>query len=327
MARIMPAASSVIAIILWAVVGPLFQLVSQSQMQERLPAIALDASGGVALWDDSTSRAGHFIAPQPVADVMTLAEGPYRDAAAASMGDRSLILWLRNDDLYGQLVGSDGKTIGNPLYIGFVDSRHTQRMAIAASRDRFLVVWDIQSRMLGALIDPNGQILEYNIQMINGEYTRNLERVSVASNGSEFLVVWDVSTIEPWVTPCTLACAGEDRDVHALMVRGDGHPRPETETILAAGAGDPDVASNGRDYLVTWTRFGGGITAETISAGFASRSDPITITSAHDYGPHAAWDGTAYDVAWINADNGTSLAGDRVSTTGRLIEPIAMGRA
>jgi|GEM_PF-3390454 len=315
-----------LVLIFWAVVGPLFQLVSESDMQERLPAIALDAKGGVALWNDTVARGGHFN-NAPIANAMQLAEGPYRDAAAASMGDQSLIIWLRNDDLYGQRIGSDGKPIGDPIYIAFTDSRHTQRMAVAASRDRYLVVWDIQSRMLGCIIDANGNILEYNIQMISGDFGRDLERVSLASNGSEFLVVWDASTSEPWVTPCMLACPADDRDVHAMMIDDEGHPRRETETILATTGGDPDVASNGRDYLATWVRLGGGLSAKTISAGFTSASDPVTITANHDYGPHLAWDGAAYDLAWINADSGlATLAGSRVNATGRVIEPIAFGR-
>src|SRR5260370_29859056 len=98
MARIMPAGCHVIAIIVWAAmasaaspVGPAFQLVAQSQMQESLPAISLDASGGVAIWDDNASRAGRFESPQPIAKAMQLAEGPYRDSGAASIGGESLV--------------------------------------------------------------------------------------------------------------------------------------------------------------------------------------------------------------------------------------------
>src|ERR1051326_6356682 len=201
MARIMPAGSSMLAIIFAAVIGPLFQLVSQSQTPEQLPAIALDANGGVAVWNDSVARGGHFSAA-PIASPIQLAEGPVRDVAAASMGDQSMILWLRNDELYGQRIRSDVTTHGDPIYIAFTDSRHTQRMAIAATRDHYLVVWDIESRMLGCLIDKHGKVIEYNISEIDGVYGRDLERVSLASNGSEFLVVWDASTLEPWVTPC-----------------------------------------------------------------------------------------------------------------------------
>jgi len=308
-----------------ATMGPGFQLVAQSQMQESMPALTLDGKGTVAIWNDSQSRAGRSVSSQPIGDAATLADGPYRDSGAASIGNESMVVWLRNDDLFGQRIGADGKAAGAPLDIGFVDSRHTQRIAIAASRDRYLVVWSISSRVVGSIIDANGQILEFGIGMNAGEFGRNVERISLASNGDEFLMTWDASTSEPWTTPCALACPAEDRDVHAVIIGDDGHPRPETEHILATGAGDPDVASNGRDYFVTWSRFDGGISGQSIAAGFAAAGDPVTITTHRDYGPHVAWDGVLYDVAWINADSGTVLQSGRINDNGVVLEPIPTG--
>jgi hypothetical protein len=302
-----------------------FQLVAQSVMQEYLPAITIDDSGTVAIWDDAASRAGRVSAPQPIANPIQLADGPSRDSGAASIGDQSMVVWLRNDDLWAQRVDAAGNSIGAPIYIAFTDSRHTQRMAIGASRDHYLVVWEIQSRILASVLDANGNILDFAIPLMTGEFGRNVERISVASNGTEFLVAWDASTSEPWVTPCALECPAADRDVHAVIVNDDGTPRSETERVIGSG-GDPDVASNGRDYLIAWSRFGGGISAMTISSGFASASDPIAITTARDFGAHAGFDGTMYDVAWINADASPVLAGKRITTTGAVAEPIATGR-
>ena len=308
-----------------ATLGPGFQLVSQSQSQEQLPGLTIDANGGVAIWNDSASRAGRFATPQPITTTIQLAEGPYRDSGAASIGDQSLVIWLRNDDLWGQRIGADGKPLGDPIYIAFTDSRHTQRVAVAASRDHYLVVWEISSRLLASVIDTNGQILNFAISLTNGDYGRYIERISATSNGNEFLVAWDASTSEPWSTPCTLACPADDRDVHAVIVNDDGTPRTETEHVISSSAGDPDVASDGRDYLIAWSRLGGGISAETIAAGFTSASDPIAVTPGRDYGVHAAWDGAAYDLAWINADSTPALVAARMSSAGRLMESIVLG--
>lgn len=311
-----------------ATLGPGFQLVSQSQSQEQLPAITLDENGGVAIWDDSgnsVARAGRFAAPQPIANTIQLADGTYRDAGAASIDGQSMVVWLRNDDLWGQRIGADGQPVGDPIYIAFTDSRHTQRIAIAASRDHYLVVWVIQTRLLASVIDANGQILNFAISLTNGDYGRNIERVSAASNGNEFLVAWDASTSEPWTTPCKLACPGDDRDVHAVIVNNDGTPRTETEQIIATSGADPDVASDGRDYLMAWSRPGGGISAKTIAAGFTSASDPIIVTPGRDYGVHAAFDGAAYDLAWLNADSTPTLIAARMSSAGRVIDSIVLG--
>jgi len=321
----MPAARSVLAIILWGViasaattVGPSFQLVAQSEMQESLPAISVDT----AMWNDTAAHAGHFTPPQPIANPIMLADTPYRDAGVASIGDETFAVWLRNDDVTGQRIDRNGNAIGAASPIAFVDSRHTQRIAVAASNDRYLVALVAQSRIVGTTIDINGNLIEYNIPLVDGVFGRNVERVSLAWNGSEFLLVWDTSTSEPWVTPCTLACSGADRDVHALRIDAEGHAIAGTETVLATGAGDPDVASNGHDFLVAWARFGGGISVETIGAGSS-----ITLTNGQDYGPHLAWDGAAYDLAWINADNGLALHGDRLATSGAMLEPIDFGHA
>lgn len=328
----MPSPRHVLAAILCAAIASTattpttaFQLVAQSQMQERLPAITIDETGTVAIWNDSVSRAGRVNAQQPIAAPISLADGTSRDHAAASIGNMSLVAWLRNDDLWAQRIDSAGNAIGDPIYVAFTDSRHTQRMAVAASRDHFLVVWETTSRLLASIIDTNGQIHNFAISLTNGEYGRNIERVSAASNGSEFLVVWDASTSEPWVTPCSLVCPGDDRDVHAVIVNDDGTPRVETERVIGSGA-DPDVATNGENYLMAWSRPGGGISAETISAGFASASDPITISTGHDYGVHLGWDGSMYDAAWLNADGpSTVLAGSRVTASGDVAEAIATG--
>src|SRR6266849_1476823 len=95
--------------------GPGFQLVAQSQTQEQLPSITVDAKGAVAIWDDSASRAGRVPPSQPISDATMLAEGPYRDSGVASIGNESMVIWLRNDDLWGQRIGTDGKPAGAPL--------------------------------------------------------------------------------------------------------------------------------------------------------------------------------------------------------------------
>ena len=330
MARIMPATRHVKVLILMfiaiplsaATMGPNFQLVAQSQMQESLPSIGVD---GVVVWNDSVARAGRVASAQPISDATELAAGPYRDSGVASIGDESMVIFIRNDDLWGQRIGADGKPAGAPIYLAFTDSRHSQRIAIAASRDRYLVVRSASSVISGSILDAAGNILDFSIGMTGGEYGRYVERISAASNGDEFLLVWDTSTSEPWSTPCALACPGEDRDVHAVIVGNDGHPRPETERILASGAGDPDVASNGHDYFVTWSRFGGGLTGQKIGAGLATAGEPITITTGRDFGSHVAWDGALYDLAWIHADNSPVLMSDRINDSGAVVEPLLNG--
>jgi hypothetical protein len=301
--------------------GPEFQLVAQSQSQEVLPSLSIDDNGTVAIWDDAATRAGR-VSAMPISDATMLVSEQSRQTAAASIGSQTMVAWLHNDDLYAQLIGSDGKPVGPPIDIAFVDSRHTQRFAIAASRDRYLILYEATARVIGVILDANGKVLNYFLQLSGGEYGRNVERISMASNGSEFLAVWDVSSAEPWVTPCTLVCPSDDREVRAVLIDDEGNPVPGTERTLSTSAADPAVATNGSDYFVAWTRLGGGISGQTIGAGFASAGDPVTITTRQDYGPHLAWDGSLYDLAWINNDNGLALAADRINVGGNIVEPL-----
>jgi hypothetical protein len=302
--------------------GSSFQLVAQSQSQEALPSLALDDNGAVAIWDDAATRAGRVNAMQPISDATMLVGERSRQTAAASIGNQTMVAWLHNDDLFAQVIGSDGKPVGPPIDIAFVDSRHTQRFAIAASRDRYLILYEASSRVIGAILDANGKVLNYFLQVSSGEYGHNVERISIASNGREFLAVWDVSSAEPWVTPCTLVCPSDDREVRAVLIDDEGNPVPGTERTLSTSAADPAITTNGRDYFVAWTRLGGGISGQTIGAGFDAAGDPITITARQDYGPHLAWDETLYDLAWINNDNGLALAADRINAAGHIVEPL-----
>src|ERR1043165_735504 len=112
MARIMPATRRVKVLIVMfiaiplsaATMGPNFQLVAQSQMQESLPSIGAD---GVAVWNDSAARAGRGASAQPITDATELAVGPYRDSGVASIGNESMVIFIRNDDLWAQRIGAD----------------------------------------------------------------------------------------------------------------------------------------------------------------------------------------------------------------------------
>jgi hypothetical protein len=264
------------------------------------PAVTIDSSGAVVIWrdDDATRAARVAIDATTPMPSLQLDSGPYRDAGAASIGDQSLVVWLRNDDVWAQRIGGDGKAIGPPIYLAFVDSRHTQRIGVAASRDRYLIVIAITSRIVAALVDTNGQVIAYQIPIMDGEFDRYVERVTAASNGETFYVVWDASTNEPWTTPCTVGCPGEDRDVHGVVLNGDGTPRKSTERLIAAG-GEPDVTSNGSDYFVVWSRFGGGISGAPVAAT-GDVGQTVDFTGG-EFGPRVVWNGSAYDVSSVRA--------------------------
>src|SRR5256885_740390 len=74
---------------------------------QLMPALALTATGAAVIWHDDATRAGRAAAGQSIASeaVLTPDPTPYRDAAAASIGDESYMTWVENDWIYGFVIG------------------------------------------------------------------------------------------------------------------------------------------------------------------------------------------------------------------------------
>jgi hypothetical protein len=276
---------------------------------QELPALSFARNGLVGLWNSGATVAGRATAKQSIAAAITLDPKPHRDGGIASIGDESYAAWVEEDWLYGQRIGSDGNPVGAQTLLQQVDSRHTMRMAIAANASEYFVVWQQSSRIVATTLDAQGNSLNWIARIVDGTYGRNIEKVAVASNGSDFLVVWEATSDVPWLTPCGLGCPSTDRDVHSVVVLPDGNPRPGTETLLATSAGMPDVVWTGSDYIAVWTGLpSGGIVTTHISAAGVPAADTQTITTSNDWGPAAAWDGSAVDVVFARLSDPTAPA-------------------
>src|ERR1700694_1066492 len=294
--------------------GPAMPLTPEPMMgTQQVPAIALTASGVVALWRDQATHDGFLIGPPPITEehASLLDPVPYRDAAAAALGSESYVIWVENDWLYGFVMDATGHGRTEPRLLWRVDSRHTTRIAVTASSDRYFVVFNAWSKLMGILVDRDGNVLNFT-DLIPGGGTRAVDRAALASDGSQFLVVWDESSDEPWVTPCVITCPSADRTVHAIVVDSDGQPKSNTEARLATSAGMPDVAWNGSAFLAVWALLpNGGIAGRFIAPGGTSGASR-SLTASGDFGPRIVWDGSAFDVAIARLDD-QSLRVDRVS--------------
>jgi hypothetical protein len=291
---------------------------------QQLPFLTLTQNSAFLVFNDDTTRAGRMVGDQPLAHPAALDTVILRDGGAASIGDQSMGVWLQGDWMYGQRFDAAGNMVGSPTYIAMVDSRHTMRLGVGASTDRYLVAWAVLSRVTASIIDTNGNILNGgNIETSSGTYGRNVEAVKVASAGDEFLVVWESTSTEPWTNPCTLACPSDDREVHAVVVDKDGNPIKSTETVLAHGAGEPDVASNGvDDYFVVWTNVGGTVSGVHIAKGGTSIGTAKQLVASQGYGPRVAWDGAAYDLAYVDATDSQALRAVRLDAGGQVADVI-----
>ncbi|HEY8849793.1 MAG TPA: hypothetical protein VIO12_10895 [Thermoanaerobaculia bacterium] len=301
--------------------GPTTPLTPEPTMgTQQVPAIALTGSGVVALWRDQATHFG-FAAVPPIAGDDVLDPVPYRDAAAAALENESYVIWVEDDWLYGFVMDASGHARTEPRLLWRVDSRHTTRIAVTASSDRYLVVINAWSKMIDFLVDRDGNVLNFT-DLILGGGTRAVDRVAVASDGEQFLVVWDESSDQPWVTPCAITCPSADRTVHAIVVGSDGNPKPSTEITLATSAGMPDVSWSGSAFLAVWALLpNGGIAGRLIPPGNTSGASR-SLTTTGDFGPRIAWDGSAFDIAVVRLDD-QSLRVVRVSADGTSVSDSA----
>ncbi len=271
---------------------------------QRLPVIGVMPTGVVTFWNEDGTHFGksNGVAPIAASDAMQLDSFPYREATIATNGNEGYAAWVENDWMYGFIIGADGKPRTEPSLIFMVDSRHTQRLAVAASADRYLFIMSAWTKATAFLFDRDGKLLN-RADITMGGGTHNVDKIAAASNGDSFLVVWDTTTVEPWVDPCTIRCPAADRWVHAVVIGHDGNPRPETETILSKNGGLPDVVFNGTSYLAVWSSMpDGGVVGKLIAPDTTTGEDRV-FTTGHDFGPRLAWDGRGYTIGFVNADD------------------------
>jgi len=140
---------------------------------------------------------------------------------------------------------------------------------------------------------------------------------AIAWNGSEYLVAWlDFRSADTYgdLYIGRIGAAGEILDGTGILV-SEGN----------AFRGPPRIASDGSDFLLTWSEGNPNrVLATRVAASGAildpggfSVSDPSTFSGS----PAVAWDGSAYTVVW-DAWNGSSddIYGARVTTEGIVID-------
>jgi hypothetical protein len=185
----------------------------------------------------------------------------------------------------------------------------------------YLVVWQEgwhgeggHARIFAARVSPDGKLLGPGGIQVAAAKAGVQEHPRVAFADGVFLVVWQDLR------------GGKDADVLAARLSPEGKLLDAEPITLAAGPGMqalPDVASDGRDFLVVWQSFD-----RTASAyrGFAVRVTPtgsrgeVVETGAFPQ-PRIAWCGDAY-LAVYGDGRVTSVKLDR---DGRPINPSKWG--
>jgi hypothetical protein len=310
---------------------------------ETTPAVAFDGSKYLAIWSDSRNPAspngsgldiygariatnGAVLDPNGIA--ISRATNTQSMPALSGANGMFLAVWVDQrfavsgtpGDIFGARITDDGTVLDtNGITICTLSTIQTAP-AVQAGSNGFLVVWANQRPSLtvydlfGTPVTTAG-----TVSYLNGiAFNTNASGIgqgfpSVAYNGSLYLVAWadarNISASGYDILGTRVTSLGLPIDLNPLVICS----RPGLQT-------DPAVASNGTDFLATWSDFGStppAIFGARVSAGGAvldPNGFPLGSVLAADY-PAAASDGADYLVIWQEAQD---IRGARVSSAGLL---------
>jgi hypothetical protein len=183
----------------------------------------------------------------------------FKPAVACDVvNDRFLVVWedQRNlatqDDIYGQLVSSDGALLGDNFVVSATPNVE-RRPVVAANPDtgNFLLAWestvgsrlDVFSQAVDAAGGLLGEPLELGAELGGG---KNRPAIDYLPRQDVFLVVWDNSTF------------GNSSDgIYGQLTAGDGRLRQNAFPLTTAKQGQyrPHVVAARNTFLAVWTDY------------------------------------------------------------------------
>jgi hypothetical protein len=227
-----------------------------------------------------------------------LASGFVIDPAVATDGDSFLAVWRDTRDgrttIRARRIQNDA-TLSD--YTGFILGDAPDAIsapAVVWNGSTYLVAWRRDRGFATAVVSRDGRLLATEQHAgpagFAGDYP-----LALASNGTKQLVVVDV-----------------DHRLYATFLAPDANGASGWFPIPGGtGQGAPSVASNGRDFLVTWSDFDSGFSViqgmRVSDAGVPLDHDALAIARtaipgvsyrAESSFPVVAWDGAHYVVVW-----------------------------
>ena len=267
-------------------------------------------------------QAGHVIDPDGIA--VSMAASNQMGPAAASDGAEYLVVWAESRNrafgIYAARIEASGALIDRePIPIctsgsGLLDPD------VAFDGTNYLVVWGF-GRIHGVRISPAGEILDPSPFLISSpQYFGGTP--SIAFNGECYLVVWrDGRGILADIYGTRVTVSGEVLDPQGIPI-----------AVYNPYEMDPQVASNGTGFLVTWRIIGDEECPEFYPGIYATAVDgtgklvdrrQILWWPTGPPPPKVGSDGTNYLVVWPGERDGTSgIFGLRVSESSLPIDTI-----
>ncbi len=305
------------------------------------PSGAFDDTAYMIVWEDCrrdssdiygarVDPSGHVL--DPVCIPICAADFNQSSPSVAFGAGNYLAVWedsrtVTDYDIYGCRVDRDGGVL-DPGGIPISTAIDRQRKpAIAFGGTQYLIVWEDWRHgygdmdVYGARVDTSGVVLDSGGIVISGSINRQ-ELPRVTSNGEGYLVVWQHHR-------------GGLTDIYGTRVTLAGEVIDSTGIEICAtpfGLTAPDVASDGRNYLVVWEEGREWYTPRIYGArvdefGTVLDTAAIAIGSAgyDQLSPSVAFDGRDFVVVWYDYRYGyPGIFGAKVDTAGRVVDTLSV---
>ncbi|KPJ60588.1 MAG: hypothetical protein AMJ46_06245 [Latescibacteria bacterium DG_63] len=314
-------------------------LISAAHNDETDPSVAFGTSNYLVVWDDGRTGShgiwGARVSPSGVvldtAGVI-ISAGPYIqwDPSIAFDGTNYLVAWedRRNNstypDIYATRVSASGVPIDTADFVISAGPLDQLDPSVTFDGLNYFVTWgDERDRrsidVYGARVSMSGELLDVDgIQVVYAYGSQGFP--AVASGDTNYLIVWnDGRGDSDAAYGGRVSLSGDALDIDGIPLSTVANPQR-----------DPAIAFDGRNYLVAWSDYRGGVFVPEIYAARVSFSgelldaEPIAIDSppGAQLHPDAAFDGTNYFVVWETTDG--NIYGARVDTSGHVLDPAGI---
>jgi hypothetical protein len=295
--------------------------------------VGTGGSAYFAAWDDQRIGRSQIFGTAVSADgsasgpgtLITRSANHQSDSAIAFDGTNHLVVWAdgrsgaRNEIMATRMSPSGAKL--DPFDIPVSDGASGSSPAVVASGFDFVVAWQEANQVLIARIDTSGNVVGPPISVAEPPIDQFLLGFAIAANDFGMMVTWtDASRAETTIRAVRIAYDGTILDPVPIVIAFSRAPF----------LGGISVASDGQDFLLTWSQPAPGdasvrgtrITADgTVldPGGFPIMAD----STSNPQGTAVAWNGQRYLVVWSLAvwaqnpvDDEYDVRGARVTADG-----------
>jgi hypothetical protein len=325
--------------------------ISLAATMQVLPALGFDGENFLVVWQDGrngdydldvygarVTPTGHVLDGDGIAISQSLDWRQFSPALGFG-GTNFLVAWhdSRNSqfepDIYGARVTTDGTVVDTSGFVVAQSARGQYSPATAFDGTNFLAVWEDDRNgytdIYGARVTPSGTVLDPTGIAIAQAQEWQYEP-AIAFDGANFLAVWQDYRSNP-----------DDPDIYGARVALDGTVLDPGGIVISDAPnrqGQPALAFDGANYLVTWQDFRNGsydiygtrvTPAGTVldPAGIA-----VAVVPNRQGNPGLGFDGTNSLVVWEDDHSKPGLPdiyGTRVTRSGTVLDPdgIAITRA